>query len=66
MIQERAKAAVAQQVAHARREKARLRRKARGSDGANAQYDTTTSGEKSAENSENKPIPKPKKRVTFG
>ena len=66
MTQARAKAAVAQQAAHAKREKAKLRRRAKASDGANEQYDTTTSGEKSAENSENKPISKPKKRVTFG
>ncbi|KAI1785635.1 hypothetical protein LXA43DRAFT_1037019 [Ganoderma leucocontextum] len=59
---ERAKTAVAQQAAHAKREKAKLRRKATGSDGPNAQHDTTTSGEKPAENSGGRP----KKRVTFG
>ncbi|KAM5542028.1 hypothetical protein V8D89_004338 [Ganoderma adspersum] len=63
---ERAKAAVAQQAAHAKREKAKLRRRAKASDGANAQHDTTTSdGEKPAENSGAAKL-KPKKRVTFG
>ncbi len=36
VIQARAKAAVAQQAAHAKREKAKLRRKTKGSDGPHA------------------------------
>ncbi|PIL33196.1 hypothetical protein GSI_04646 [Ganoderma sinense ZZ0214-1] len=71
---ERAKAAVAQQAAHVKREKAKLRRRAKASDGANAQEGTTTvtSGEKPAlaENSGLGSQPasksKSKKRVTFG